>query len=118
MCNCVSTCTCISFQVDGQTVEIPYSAPGMKVTLAGNSLRLETNFSLVLEFNGNSDLGIAEVPPSYANLTEGLCGDYDGNPDNDLTTSDGDDVSGDDSGHCIVGSNWAVPDPENPRWVV
>ncbi len=104
------------FQVDGQAVTVPYRLPGINIMLAGRLMRLQTNFSLVVEFDGDW-MGLVKVPPNYATHTEGLCGNYDRNPDNDLTnvTSDGVDVSGDINGATIFGNSYQVEDTENPR---
>lgn len=43
---------------------------------------------LQLTYDGNTYAYI-DAPPSYRNRTMGLCGNFDSNPDNDLTTPDG-----------------------------
>ncbi len=100
--------------MDGQAVQVPYNLPGISITLVGNSHRVETNFSLVVEFDGNW-LGVVKMPPAYKTQTDGICGDYNDDASNDLTTSEGVNVRGDPSSHSKVGNSWQIPDPDKPE---
>lgn len=51
------------------------------------------------------------VSVQFAGQLQGLCGNYDGNPDNDMTTSDGVDVSGRPDGNNLFGDSFVVRDP-------
>jgi len=51
------------------------------------------------------------VSVRFAGQLQGLCGNYDGNPDNDLTTPTGVDVSGRPDGDIIFGDSFVVRDP-------
>ncbi|XP_071950627.1 IgGFc-binding protein-like [Antedon mediterranea] len=76
-------------RVNGVSVTPPYApAPGLDIQLIGNNVVLKTNFSLEVSWNGRYDWRVL-LSASYANKTSGLCGNYDEDPDNDFTTSDG-----------------------------
>ena len=53
---------------------------------------METNFSLVVEWDGVNSVSIG-ISAMYFNQTEGLCGTYDENKENDFTTPNGEIVS-------------------------
>ena len=82
--------------------------------IVGNSIRLETDFGLVVEYDGDW-VGNVQVPSEYRNLVQGICGDYDGDPSNDHTTKNGIDVSGEPDRGSRIGNSWIVHDPENPE---
>ena len=67
-----------------------------------------------MEFDGNW-LATVKIPTDYNDQVEGLCSDYDGNPDNDLTTKGGVDVSGENDGDSVFGGSWQVDDPTDPQ---
>jgi von Willebrand factor type D domain len=54
------------------------------------------------------------VPATYNGKLDGVCGNGDGNSDNDLTTADGLDVRNDANAFNLVGDSYVVPDPEQP----
>ncbi|XP_030578939.1 IgGFc-binding protein-like [Archocentrus centrarchus] len=75
--------------VNGQRVALPHSpSPLMSVSLAGQFITLQTSFGVKVRWDGNHYAQIS-VPSSYFDQMCGLCGDYDGNPDNDFTKPDG-----------------------------
>ncbi|XP_068612287.1 zonadhesin, like [Brachionichthys hirsutus] len=75
--------------VNGLQVSLPHSpSPLLSLSLAGQYVILRTSFGLQVRWDGNHYAQIS-VPSSYSNQTCGLCGDYDGNPDNDFTKPDG-----------------------------
>ncbi|XP_045921251.1 zonadhesin, like [Micropterus dolomieu] len=75
--------------VNGLRVALPHSpSPLISLSLAGQYITLQTPFGLQVRWDGNHYARIS-VPSSYYNQTCGLCGDYDGNPDNDFTKPDG-----------------------------
>ena len=59
-------------------------------------------------------LVLVKIPATYDNKVQGLCGNYDGNMANDLTTSYGEDVSGDEDKYNKVGNSWFVVDDTDP----
>ncbi|KAM8881606.1 zonadhesin, like [Synchiropus picturatus] len=75
--------------VNGRRVSLPHSpSPLMTLSLAGQYVTLETTFGLRVRWDGNHYAQIS-LPSSYFNQTCGLCGDYDGSPNNDFTKPDG-----------------------------
>ncbi|KAM6960357.1 LOW QUALITY PROTEIN: zonadhesin, like [Tautogolabrus adspersus] len=75
--------------VNGRRVALPHSpSPLMSLSLAGQYVTLQTTFGLTVRWDGNHYAQIS-VPSSYYDQMCGLCGDYDGNPNNDFTKPDG-----------------------------
>ncbi|XP_035531591.1 zonadhesin, like, partial [Morone saxatilis] len=75
--------------VNGLRVALPHSpSPLMSLSLAGQYITLKTTFGLQVRWDGNHYTQIS-VPSSYYDQMCGLCGDYNGNPDNDFTKPDG-----------------------------
>ncbi|KAK2852096.1 hypothetical protein Q5P01_008372 [Channa striata] len=75
--------------VNGLRVALPHSpSPHMSLSLAGQYITLQTTFGLRVRWDGNHYAQIT-VPSSYQNQMCGLCGDYNGNADNDFTKPDG-----------------------------
>ncbi|XP_065806899.1 zonadhesin, like isoform X2 [Labrus bergylta] len=75
--------------VNGLRVALPHSpSPLMSLSLAGQYVTLQTTFGLTVRWDGNHYAQIS-VPSSYYDQMCGLCGDYDGNPNNDFTKPDG-----------------------------
>ena len=67
----------------------------------------------MVDYDGNW-LAIVKMPSNYNNQVDGICGDYNGDPSNDLTTKEGVDVSGDPNKYALVGSSWQVDDETDP----
>uniref|UniRef100_UPI0037E8B019 zonadhesin, like n=1 Tax=Semicossyphus pulcher TaxID=241346 RepID=UPI0037E8B019 len=75
--------------VNGLRVALPHSpSPLMSLSLAGQYITLQTTFGLQVRWDGNHYAQIS-VPSSYHDQMCGLCGDYDGNANNDFTKPDG-----------------------------
>ena len=79
----------------------------------GRFIQLDTVFGLTVEFDGSSRATV-KVPEVYGGEVEGICADFDGNPNNDLTTKEGVDVSGETNKYTLVGESWQVDDPTDP----
>jgi len=76
-------------QVNNVVQNIPYSLDSTyTVDYVGLSVRIQTTFGVVVEYDGWTKVSVL-VPPSYNSLLTGLCGNYDGNSTNDWTTADG-----------------------------
>ncbi|XP_054661013.1 IgGFc-binding protein-like [Grus americana] len=71
--------------VDGLLVNLPHILPEGKIFIVrrgwGTSLR--TDFNLTVSFDGRSHLAVT-VPSAYAGALCGLCGNFDGDPHNDV----------------------------------
>ncbi|XP_047450650.1 IgGFc-binding protein-like isoform X2 [Mugil cephalus] len=75
--------------VNGLRVALPHSpSPLISLSLVGQFVTLHTPFGLQVRWDGNHYAQIS-VPNSYSGQMCGLCGDYNGRPDNDFTKPDG-----------------------------
>ncbi|XP_061619132.1 LOW QUALITY PROTEIN: zonadhesin, like [Phyllopteryx taeniolatus] len=75
--------------VNGLRVALPHApSPAVTVSRAGQYVTLQTSFGLQVRWDGNHYAQIS-VPSSYHDQMCGLCGDLDGNPDNDFAKPDG-----------------------------
>ncbi|XP_077788611.1 IgGFc-binding protein-like [Podarcis muralis] len=70
--------------VEGLLIFLPYSAAGGRIKLyrRGQDAVIETDFGLVVTFNWNSKVSVT-VPNTYADILRGLCGNFNGNPEDD-----------------------------------
>nr|XP_015216579.1 PREDICTED: zonadhesin-like [Lepisosteus oculatus] len=75
--------------LDGEKVKPP-TIPhrGMKITQRSSLLFLETDFGLSVKFDGHDHAEIT-LPYTYQNKIVGLCGNYDGDKNNDFMKPDG-----------------------------
>ncbi|PWA14817.1 hypothetical protein CCH79_00014482 [Gambusia affinis] len=97
--------------VNGVRVALPHSpSPLMSISLAGQYVTLETTFGLRVRWDGNHYAQIS-VPSSYYDQMCGLCGDYDGNPNNDFAKPDG------SLGENVndFGNSWQTKEDEDER---
>ncbi|MED6284797.1 hypothetical protein CHARACLAT_022625, partial [Characodon lateralis] len=95
--------------VNGVRVALPHSpSPLMSLSLAGQYVTFETPFGLRVRWDGNHYAQIS-VPSSYYDQMCGLCGDYDGNPDNDFTKPDGTLVGNVN----VFGNSWETEEDED-----
>ena len=95
------------------SVSPPYVGPGYVVTTYGNALRYEApSIGLVVTL----DIWTVSVniTKTFATMLNGLCGNFDGNKTNDLTTATGLDVNNQpiEVGSRMVGDSHVVDDPE------
>nr|XP_049615661.1 zonadhesin, like isoform X24 [Syngnathus scovelli] len=75
--------------VNGLRVALPHSpTPTVIISRAGQYVTVQTSFGLQVRWDGNHFAQIS-VPSSYQDQMCGLCGDLDGNPNNDFTKPDG-----------------------------
>jgi len=77
----------------------------------GDYVRYTADIGLIVEFDGEWVIKVI-IPGHYNGKMCGLCGDSDGNPNNDLTTSNGTYVGDEPNGANIFGDSWVVEDPE------
>jgi zonadhesin len=90
---------------------IYYSNAGFTVSYYGRAVRYEVpSIGLVVLYDGWQ--ASVTVPVQFAGLLQGICGNYDGNPGNDLTTADGVDVRVQPNAANLVGDSYVVSDPE------
>ncbi|NP_001158127.1 Fc fragment of IgG binding protein like 1 precursor [Mus musculus] len=75
--------------VDGEMVKLPFQLQSrLLVHLSGMGLVVHTSWGLSLTFDGNSFMRL-RVPAAYAGTLCGLCGNYNKNPNDDLTAVGG-----------------------------
>ena len=48
--------------------------PGFEITMNGRFVRLATNFSLIVESDGEW-ISVVRIPLKYSSIMEGICGD-------------------------------------------
>jgi len=70
-------------------------------------VRVETDYGLVVESDGEWTT-LVQIPDKFRGKVYGLCGDADGNTENDLTTKDGSDMTGLDNMYTSVGDSYRV----------
>ncbi|XP_016339668.1 zonadhesin-like, partial [Sinocyclocheilus anshuiensis] len=93
-------------QVNGVQVTVPVTlSNGIKIFLSGKFVVLETDFGLRVRFDGNHHADVT-LPSSYSGLLCGLCGNYNGDPNDDNIKSDG--MPTDSTNE--LGESWKVPD--------
>ncbi|KAJ7304151.1 hypothetical protein JRQ81_011680, partial [Phrynocephalus forsythii] len=78
-----------SIQVDGMFVDLPfYHQDKIKAYISGTHVLVKTKFDLTVAFSWNRLIYIT-VPRSYFKAVCGLCGNDNGEPDDDLIMKDG-----------------------------
>ncbi|KAI0218722.1 Zonadhesin [Lamellibrachia satsuma] len=98
--------------VDGVSVQPDATFPGFEITNNGRFVRLATNFSLVVESDGDW-LTVVKAPNSFAGKMAGLCGNDDGDKENDWRLSNGTNVKALPNKYSLLGNSWQVEDPED-----
>jgi hypothetical protein len=100
--------------VDGEVVD-PLSNPvyadgKLKIMMNGNSVRAEADFGMSVENDGEWT-ALVKVPRGVPTL--GLAGNNNENPDDDMLTKEGIDVTGWNMSQSILANSWQVDDPED-----
>ncbi|KAK2179065.1 hypothetical protein NP493_516g02020 [Ridgeia piscesae] len=93
--------------VDDVLITLDASYPGFDITRNGRFVRVETDYGLVVESDGEWTT-LVQIPDKFRGKVYGLCGDADGNTENDLTTKDGSDMTGLDNMYTSVGDSYRV----------
>ena len=75
--------------VNNVTVHLPYVLKNLVIKTIAAYVTVEGWNGLTIHWDGHSSLYI-KLPPLYANKTCGLCGNFNGNPEDDFTSSSGD----------------------------
>ena len=101
-------------QVNGERVYPDKSFNGFEIRNNGMNVRFSTDFSLVVESDGEWT-SVIKIPSSYEGKMSGICGNADGNPNNEMVMKDGTDVSSSEYRFDKVCNSFQVDDPENPQ---
>lgn len=102
--------------MDGPQIFVfPYEDPVVHpskvwVDLTGPHLRLETDFGLVVQFDGNWDV-IVQLPAAASDHVDGLCRNFDSDLTNEFILPGGTVAST----PSALGIYFQVPDPEDPE---
>ncbi|XP_030350861.1 zonadhesin-like [Strigops habroptila] len=92
--------------VNGSRMNLPvYIEKKISIQSTGGYVLLETDFGLWVRYDGNHYAEIS-VPSDYSGLLCGLCGNYNGDPNDDNMKPDG----GTASGSTDLGQSWLVPE--------
>jgi zonadhesin len=101
----------VSVQVNGEIVSIPYKEADFSVFYSGRKAYYVSSFGLTVTYDGAYRATVG-VPPTYAGKMCGLCGNYDGNPINDLTLPNGTYVGNLPNGANLFGDSYVVEDSD------
>ena len=94
------------FQVNGLLVDLPFRhSPQLYAYTSGIHAFLQTDFGLVVTFDWHSYARLI-LPTTYASSVCGLCGNADGDPDDDFKTPDGRSAADEND----FGDSWKVAD--------
>lgn len=93
-------------QIDNSLWSLPIVLSNAKLNIfqSGRSAVIETSFGLTIRYDWDHNL-VVSLSDSYASKTCGLCGNFNGNPNDDFATP-----SGVQAGEVVAfGSSWKVP---------
>ena len=100
--------------MNGIRVSSGANYPGFRIIRDGRFMVMKTDFGLEAKYDGNMYASVF-VPNTYRSQLTGLCGNCDGNVDNDWTTMDGQDIRNDGNRYNILGNSYQVNDPKDPK---
>ncbi|XP_067158283.1 IgGFc-binding protein-like [Apteryx mantelli] len=95
--------------VNGLRRTLPVSAAGGAVTVSrsGRYISLETDFNLRVSYDADHSVEV-KVPTTYFNLTCGMCGNFNGERQDDYMMPDGQQAADSNA----LGESWKVPDDD------
>ncbi|XP_064522311.1 IgGFc-binding protein-like isoform X3 [Pseudopipra pipra] len=92
--------------VNGRRMNLPvFIEKKISIQSSGGYVLLETDFGLWVRYDGNHYAEVS-VPSNYSHLLCGLCGNYNGDPNDDNIKPNGDIASG----STDLGESWLVPE--------
>ncbi|XP_013412584.1 kielin/chordin-like protein isoform X2 [Lingula anatina] len=92
-------------KVNGQSVSLPYlKEPHVFVEQSGDNILLNTNLGVKVIWNGDSYAEVS-VPGNYKRKMCGLCGNFNGFPQDDLRLRD-EQIA---TSEAVFGNSWKVP---------
>ena len=106
---------CAFLQVDGELVNVPVNyLKDVKVFKSGANMVIEMANGVIVQYDGNYKAKVT-VPGEYRKLLCGLCGNFDGNSNNDWQTKHGQPATGRSAGNMIGNSYQIAQDIEGDR---
>ncbi|NXV90820.1 FCGBP protein, partial [Calonectris borealis] len=93
--------------INDQLVNLPYRHGDRKISIykGGQEVVVETDFGLTVTYDWQSQITVS-APRAYANALCGLCGNYNGNADDEMMMKNGQVTSNPDT----FGHSWKVTD--------
>ena len=82
------------------------------IKTTGRFVRLETNFGLVVQYDGYNMMFV-QIPDTYRNTLSGICNDMDGDVTNDLRDCSGIFRRDNEVGYTQYGDSCLDPDYKN-----
>ena len=84
---------------------LPYNRPGFNITKDKANIVVTLDNGVVIRYDGNHRASVC-VPSQCGGALTGICGNYDGNSQNDFMTSTGNTAPDTRAGHQIIGNSW------------
>ncbi|XP_040269674.1 IgGFc-binding protein-like [Bufo bufo] len=96
-------------KVNGRIVDLPYNSESSNIIayISGSNVMIKTKFALTLTFDGMSYVRVI-LPSTYKAAVNGLCGNNNGDPNDDFTIKDGAEAKSPEE----FGKHWKVEDVE------
>ncbi|XP_010287407.1 PREDICTED: zonadhesin-like, partial [Phaethon lepturus] len=91
--------------LNGSRMNLPVFIEKISIQSSGGYVLVETDFGLWVRYDGNHYAEVS-VPSTYSDLLCGLCGNYNGDPNDDNIKPNGDIASG----STDLGQSWLVPE--------
>ena len=108
------------FQVDGVDVtnNLPVKKSGFEVGFNGRYVYVTLDSGVSVLFDGNAELKVESPSRPYSNKLCGLCGNFDGDHDNDYVLKDGTDVRDMEKGtrDYKIGYGWSIHDDNDHKY--
>ncbi|KAL2080287.1 hypothetical protein ACEWY4_024080 [Coilia grayii] len=101
----------INYEVWNLPVTLETPKGKVQLLQSGLSMVLWTDFGLTVQYNWEEYVKIT-VPSSFMQRVCGMCGDFDGNKDNDLIKQDGSKAENIEA----LGKSWVVPDLKGSQY--
>uniref|UniRef100_H2ZW79 VWFD domain-containing protein n=1 Tax=Latimeria chalumnae TaxID=7897 RepID=H2ZW79_LATCH len=101
------------YKVNGRRVNLPVSIGNwIVIRNTGAYVQMETDFGLFVRFDGNHYVDVS-LAPEYRGLLCGLCGNYNGDSNDDIIKPDGSFAKNSNE----LGDSWRVPDNDTNCWL-
>ena len=104
------------FQVNGKRRYLPVSAHNgnLRIFKSGRLVQVASACGINVNFDGRHAVSVV-VPGKYRNAMTGLCGNCNGDRNDDFKTKDGKDKRSDKNRYSLIGDSYSVADPESDQ---